>query len=195
MTQHPWFLWFAMLVGLLTGCLLGAQPSVNGYLGRHTFHPLQASTISFASGTVLLVIITVALGVFPPRLKVPLGEIPWWAWFGGAIGTVMVTTSLMFVPRIGALKWFAVVMTGQVFAALMLDHFGWLGTPKQPASLLRLIGAAMLILGILCINNSRRPSTLQRPPVSSSPSSLEGAEAATQDRSHDAGREGESPPR
>lgn len=163
LANHPWFFWFAVVIGLLTGCLLGAQPSVNGFLGRQTIHPLQASTISFVTGTILLVIVTLALGVFPPKLKVPVGDLPWWAWTGGAIGTVMVTASLFFVPRVGALAWFAVVMTGQIIAAIALDHFGWLGTPKQPPSLLRYLGALFLIFGIICISGSKRSKALQSP--------------------------------
>jgi len=158
-----WFFLFAMGIGLFSGFLLGVQPSVNGMLGRLTQHPLQASTISFASGTALLVVVTIAMGIFPPQLKVPAGALPWWAWSGGVIGTVMVTTSLFFVPRIGALAWFSVVMTGQVFAALALDHYGWLGTPRQPAHVLRYVGAALLVMGILCISASRRAPSSNLP--------------------------------
>ena len=162
MSQHSGTFLIAILIGLGTGALLGAQPSANGYLGRHVAHPLQASTISFASGTALLVLVTLCLGHFPPRLTVSFSSMPWWAWIGGAIGTVMVTSSLFFVPRIGSLAWFSLVITGQVVAALVLDHFGWMGNPKQPPNLLRLMGACMLIVGILCITYSRKPSVVKQ---------------------------------
>jgi transporter family-2 protein len=162
----PWFFAVAIVIGLLAGCLLGAQPSANGYLGRHVAFPLQASTISFASGTCLLVLVTVFLGQFPPRFSSPPGTLPWWAWTGGAIGTVMVTTSLYFVPRVGSLYWFAAVMTGQVLAALVLDQFGLMGNPRQPAGGLRILGALFLICGIICITYSRRPVMMHAPPAS-----------------------------
>lgn len=161
MNQQPWFFPLAIAVGLLAGCLLGAQPSANGHLGRYLGHPLQAATISFASGTLLLVICSLIIGQFPPRFSVPVLSLPWWVWIGGAIGTVLVTTSLYFVPRVGSLSWFAAVMTGQVLAALVLDQFGLMGNPRQPANLLRLAGAGFLILGILCITYSRTPATLK----------------------------------
>lgn len=162
MPQHSWFYAIAVVVGLFTGCMLGAQPSVNGFLGRNVAHPLQASLISFTTGTTLLLVVTVALGEFPPKFLTAPRSMPWWAWTGGAIGTVMVTTSLFFVPRIGSLTWFAVVMTGQVLAALVLDHFGWLGNPKQPTNAWRVVGALMLVGGIACISYSREPAVVKQ---------------------------------
>ncbi len=146
----------AIVVGLLSGCLLGAQPSVNGQLGRSLEHPLQATLISFASGTAIIVVLSLISGTFPPSFTVPPRELPWWIWFGGAIGVVMVTTSLILVPRVGSLPWFAAVMTGQTVAALLLDHFGLLGNPRSPASPLRLLGAAFLIAGVLIIVHAKR---------------------------------------
>lgn len=160
-----------VLIGLLTGCLLGTQPSANGYLARNLAHPLQASVISFGSGFVIMVVISLIAGVFPPQLSVRWTALPWWAWFGGAIGTVMVTTSLIFVYKIGSLTWFAAVITGQVVVALILDQWGLMGNPRSPASPLRLIGAAMLVGGILLITRAKslelqktRPA-LMRPAV------------------------------
>ncbi|QEG38403.1 DMT family transporter [Roseimaritima ulvae] len=155
MFQNQSLLLVAVVVGLLAGCLLGTQPSANGYLGRHLAHPLQAAVISFGSGFVILLVLSIANGVFPPRFSTPPTGLPWWVWSGGAIGTVLVTTSLIFVPRIGSLTWFAAVITGQVLAALILDQWGMMGNPRSPASPLRLLGAAMLIGGILLITRAK----------------------------------------
>jgi hypothetical protein len=47
-------------------------------------------------------------------------------------------------------------MTGQTVAAVMLDHYGLLGNPKTPASPLRLLGAGLLIAGVLMIVQAKR---------------------------------------
>jgi len=146
----------AVAIGLLAGGLLGTQPSVNGHLARHLSHPLQATVISFGTGTAIILVITLLGGQFPPRFTTPIAEIPWWAWFGGGIGVVMVTTSLILVPRVGSLPWFAAVMTGQTVAALILDHYGLLGNPRTPVSPLRLIGTGLLIAGVLMIVEAKR---------------------------------------
>ncbi|MDG2223786.1 MAG: DMT family transporter [Rubripirellula sp.] len=146
----------AIFIGLFAGGLLGTQPSVNGYLARHLEHPLQATVISFASGTAIILLITMLSGNFPPRFNSPVTEMPWWAWCSGAIGVVMVTTSLILVPRVGSLPWFAAIMCGQTAAALALDHYGWLGNPKAPISSLRLLGASLLMGGVLVIVQAKR---------------------------------------
>tara|TARA_R110002049_G_scaffold50370_2_gene142955 strand:+ start:7960 stop:8472 length:513 start_codon:yes stop_codon:yes gene_type:complete len=146
----------AVLVGLAAGCLLGVQPSINGSLSSIVRHPLQAALISFGSGTVILTLLTLAGGNFPPVTTRPLHELPWWIWTGGAIGVVMVTTSLWFVPRVGSLPWFAAVMTGQTVMAILLDHYGLLGNPKTTASPLRVFGACLLIAGVLAIVQAKR---------------------------------------
>ena len=153
----------AVMIGLAAGCLLGTQPSVNGQLGRNVAHPLQASLISFASGTAILLVLTILSGHFPPNFTTPPRELPWWIWFGGAIGVVMVTTSLILVPRVGSLAWFAAVMTGQTVAALLLDHYGLLGNPKSAASPMRLLGAGLLIAGVLVIVQAKRIEYRDRP--------------------------------
>lgn len=149
--QHFAPVLIAIAVGLAAGCLLGAQPSVNGQLGLVVRHPLQAALISFASGTTILLLLTLAAGLFPPHFQVSPLKLPWWIWCGGAIGVVMVTTSLIFVPRIGSLPWFAAVMTGQIVAALALDHWGLLGNPRATASPLRLVGAALMVASVLTV--------------------------------------------
>lgn len=153
----------AIAIGLAAGCLLGAQPSVNGQLGLSVAHPLQAALISFASGTTILLVLCLTVGQFPPSFQSPPGNLPWWIWLGGAIGVVMVTTSLIFVPRVGSLPWFAAVMSGQILAALLLDHYGLLGNPKASASPLRLLGAGLMLASVLVVAYTKH-SEVKRDP-------------------------------
>lgn len=158
MIGMPSWTWFGLVIatGLAAGFLLGTQPSVNGHLSRQLEHPLQASIISFATGTLILVVLAIAMGVFPPRLQTPLLQMPWWCWGGGAIGGLLVTASLIFVPRIGSLPWHATIIAGQLVAALVLDHFGWLGNTHQPLSRTRALGATLLVAGVVVIFWAKR---------------------------------------
>ena len=154
----------AVVVGLAAGCLLAMQSSVNGYLGQNVAHPMQASFISFLSGTAIILVINFFTRSFPPRFTAAPTSLPWWAWMGGAIGVVMVTTSLIIVPKVGSLPWFAALMTGQTIMAIILDHWGLLGNPRSPASPIRLVGAGLLIVGVLVIVQAKRSEQQQPPP-------------------------------
>jgi len=55
------------------------------------------------------------------------------------------------VPRLGAATTLALVVVGQMVGSLLLDQFGLFGTPQHPVSVIRIAGAACLILGVVLI--------------------------------------------
>jgi transporter family-2 protein len=78
-------------------------------------------------------------------------RIPWWAWSGGAFGAIFIGLGIFLVPQIGAATFIALVITGQMFASVAFDHFGWLGLAQRPIDTARLIGVALLIVGVVLI--------------------------------------------
>jgi transporter family-2 protein len=45
----------------------------------------------------------------------------------------------------------SLILAGQMFASLLLDHFGWLGYPLQPISLGRIAGVVLVCGGVWLI--------------------------------------------
>jgi len=43
------------------------------------------------------------------------------------------------------------LVAGQMAMSMVMDHFGWLGIPAQPISLLRILGAILLFSGVVLI--------------------------------------------
>ncbi len=142
------------LIGVLlavgAGCVMALQPAVNGRLASQCGHPLQASLISFGTGFLALLAVCLMLGVGAPS-PARLSTLPWWAWGGGLLGTYMVTISLLIAPQLGATRWLVLVLAGQITLSLMLDHFGWLGFAQQSLSWRRIVGVALLLLGVLLV--------------------------------------------
>jgi len=143
-----------ILVTVLAGALLPVQAVINGRLSTNLGEPLWASLVSFFIGTLVLFAIVMFSGVFG-GIQVPSFSsalrAPWWIWAGGGLGAIYVTVALTMAPRLGAGTLIAVVVAGQMIAALLLDHFAAFGLPRQPAELPRLIGAAFLIAGVVLI--------------------------------------------
>ncbi|GAD59845.1 integral membrane protein [Brevundimonas abyssalis TAR-001] len=73
------------------------------------------------------------------------------AWLGGLYGAVFVVASAYAVPRLGVATTIVLMVAGQMMLSLILDHFGFMGVPKQPITLSRLAGVAMLIGGVLLV--------------------------------------------
>jgi transporter family-2 protein len=139
-----------MLAALAAGCVMAVQPAVNARLSNHCSQPLQASWISFAIGFAALSGILLILQIGFPQLS-KLAAAPWWAWSGGLLGTYMVTVSLLVAPQLGATRWIALVLTGQILLSLVLDHFGFIGFAKQSFNGTRLLGVFLLLTGVLLV--------------------------------------------
>ena len=48
----------------------------------------------------------------------------------------------------------ALIVTGQLFAALLFDHYGWLGFPIRPLSISRIIGSVLLVTSLILFKES-----------------------------------------
>jgi transporter family-2 protein len=72
-------------------------------------------------------------------------------WAGGLLGAVFVTAAAAFAPRLGAATFISVTIAGQVIVSIMLDHFGALGFAARPVTLPRLLGALLLVAGVLLV--------------------------------------------
>ena len=138
------------LMALVAGISVPTQAGINAQLGLWTRSPVLAATISFAVGTLTLIVYSLAARIPLPALA-GIGGHPWWIWTGGALGAFFVTATIILVPKLGATTMVTTVLAGQMFASLLLDHFGLLGYPLHPISLGRIAGVALVCVGVWLI--------------------------------------------
>ena len=62
----------------------------------------------------------------------------------------MVTVSLLVAPRLGATRWIALVLAGQIALSLVLDHFG-IGYAQHSISPLRIAGILCVAIGVYLV--------------------------------------------
>ena len=134
----------AVLVMAAVGGLIALQPAVNAGLGRATGN-VAATLVSFAIGTLLLVVI-VALSGQASGLGSTF-DVPWYYLLGGVLGVAYVFTALDVVSEIGAGGVAAATITGQITASVLLDRLGVLGLEQEPITIERLAGVALLLAG------------------------------------------------
>ena len=41
------------------------------------------------------------------------------------------------------------LLAGQIIGGMVLSHFGWLGSPQQPITVMKIIGVLIMITGVL----------------------------------------------
>lgn len=71
----------------------------------------------------------------------------WTLYLGGVFGFVIIASLAFVFPKIGAAYAIALMVGGQCLAALVVDHFGLMGMPRDPATAQRLVGIALVIAG------------------------------------------------
>jgi transporter family-2 protein len=67
----------------------------------------------------------------------------------GAIGASLVFAIAWLIPRIGAGPFTLTLLAGQIVSGMVLSHFGWLGSPVQPIGVKSVIGALIMVGGIV----------------------------------------------
>jgi transporter family-2 protein len=149
MGKHVQKLFFYALA-LGAGISVTTQQVLNGSLRESLGSPAWAGLVSYAGGLLTMIVAVVALAEPVPSLRVMAG-VPWWAWSGGLFGGIFILLAIMLLPSLGAATLFALVIAGQVLAAVTLDHFGALGLTPHPINMARLAGAVLLIAGVVLI--------------------------------------------
>ena len=57
----------------------------------------------------------------------------------------------MIAPKLGAAAFISTTIVGTMTASLIIDHFGLLAYKVQPVTTQRLLGAALVIAGMMLI--------------------------------------------
>lgn len=143
--------WVVLLpMALAAGMALPTQFAVNTQLRNVVGGPLLAATVSFLVGTVVLVVATLVVRRAVPEVD-PILSAPWWIWTGGLIGAFVVVASVVLTPRLGAATTIGLILTGQVVASIVIDHFGLIRSQVHEASLPRILGALLIVVGVALV--------------------------------------------
>ncbi|MCR2810699.1 MULTISPECIES: DMT family transporter [unclassified Microbacterium] len=139
----------AVLVGVLTA----AQARINGQLGVRLEDGLVAGAVSFGSGLLILIVLSLALPVgrrgFSALVSgVRSGGIPWWMLAGGAAGALTVATQGIAVGIIGVSLFTVGVVAGQTVCGLALDRAGYGPAGVVAVTLPRVAGGALALVAV-----------------------------------------------
>ena len=143
---------FLYVVALGAGVSVATQQVLNGSLRTALGSPAWAGLASYAGGLVTMIVAVIALREGVPAWKTVV-DVPWYAWSGGVFGGAFILLAILLLPKLGAATLFALVIAGQVLAAITLDHFGAFGLTPHPVGTARLVGAALLIAGVALIRD------------------------------------------
>lgn len=139
------------ILPILAGVAMTVQSGINAQLRAAISHPILAAFISFLGGTLVLALMLIFSKQTIPALSA-YSDISWYKFTGGLLGVFVVTVVLLSVQEIGAANMFVLIVAGQLFTALLMDHFGVLGMKPSPITLQKMIGIVCLIVGAYLVN-------------------------------------------
>ncbi|KAI9500326.1 hypothetical protein GGI25_001090 [Coemansia spiralis] len=140
---------FLLMVG---GACTSLQGAVNGTMSTHVNGGFS-SWLSFAFGSVVLFVFFMVdtRGGKSINWKNALKTAPWWSWFGGIPGAAYVLFITLFIPYRGVAVVSGITICAQMLTSLFVDCFGFFGCNHRPATIVRLLGMALLIAGVLMV--------------------------------------------
>ncbi|MCP5150963.1 MAG: DMT family transporter [Ectothiorhodospiraceae bacterium] len=139
-----------VLGAVAVGAMTPMQAGINASLARHIANPLSAALTNTVVASACLVVVMLVLRVPLPGLAVA-ARAPWWSYCGGLLGASIVLGAIVLAPRLGAAAYVSSLIVGTVLSSLLIDHFGLLGFREQPVSAVRLLGGALVVVGMVLV--------------------------------------------
>lgn len=146
-------MWLALSGAALIGVLTAVQARINGQLGLRLDDGFVAAAISFGSGLVILVVVSLALpagrrGFGRLVWGVRTGGIPGWMLLGGVAGAFTVASQGLVVAIIGVSLFTVGYIAGQTVSGLLLDRVGFGPGGVVAVTIPRVMGGALALLAV-----------------------------------------------
>jgi len=138
---------------MLLGVVLAVHLAMNGKVGSALSNPRVGNALFWCIGALT----AVAIGVtgWQAGALEPIKNVNPLLLTAGAFGACLVFAIGWLIPQVGAGPVMLGLLAGQIFGGMALSHFGWLGSPVQPVSIINLVGAVVMVGGVLL---ATRPS-------------------------------------
>jgi transporter family-2 protein len=141
---------YAMTV--ILGVVLTVHLAMNGKVGAVLGNPRVGNALFWCVGAITA--IAIGLSGWQSGALSGLRQVNPVLLTAGAMGASLVFGIAWLIPQIGAGPMTLMLLFGQIVSAMTLSHFGWLGSPVQPVSLLNIIGALVMVGGIILATRS-----------------------------------------
>ena len=148
--QALWQL-MAVVSGCLSASITGVYAQLSAIVVEHGGSPMQATTVAFGVATVVLLLFCTLNGSVRLIGKAFSSEYPWWMWFGGLCGAVIVFGNAWLVAHVGVGVFVMALLVGQLALSQLMEHYGWLGAPRKRITWTQALGILLMLAGVAII--------------------------------------------
>jgi transporter family-2 protein len=135
------------------GIVLAVHLAMNGRVGAALDNPRVGNALFWSIGA--LTAIVIGLTGWRTGALDGLRTISPILLTAGALGACLVFAIAWMLPNVGARFVFITLIAGQVLGGMILSHFGWLGSPVQPLTFVNLVGAIIMLVGVVVATYTR----------------------------------------
>jgi transporter family-2 protein len=151
MSRQPiFYVILSSALAALAGASIVLQQVLNANLRGALDSAAWSGFVSYLVGLLCMTVFALAVGDAIPSATVA-SRIPWWVWSGGIFGAIFIGLAIFLVPQLGAATFIALLVSGQMLASIIFDHFGMFGLVQRTVDLPRLLGVALLVAGVVLI--------------------------------------------
>ena len=142
------------IIAFLIATLIALQARANGELSSLLSNSIEAATVSFGSGLLIIAIISLTnhgmrQGMRNIKGAVKAGNLKRWNLFAGMLGGTFVAIQTHTVPVIGVAIYSVASIAGQTASSLLVDATGLSGGEKQIITLRRVLASIITVLAVL----------------------------------------------
>lgn len=141
--QTGTYIFLALMIGVISAIYLPMNSSVSRYIGS----PLTANITFYSVALVTSILLFAVLGDFATIAN--LKKVPLWLYLTGFISAFIVLAITFLIPKLGARQLVVLSIAGQIIMAMIVSHLGILESPKDPITIKKVVGAALLVSGVV----------------------------------------------
>ncbi len=131
---------------IVAGLMNPLQAACTSSLNKVLHRPFMVGVVSVGGTATVTLIGALLLGQL--GLNGKAAQVPWWAWLGGLAGSVFLLAQPIAAQKIGAGPFIGITVTASVILSVLIDNYGWLGFPQHTASIGRIVGTGLMVIGV-----------------------------------------------
>ena len=136
-----------LIFTMFLGIVLAVHLAMNGKVGAAINNPRVGNALFWCIGA--LGAIAIGLTGWQDGALGPVKDVHPLLLTAGLFGACLVFAIAWLIPQVGAAPVMITLIAGQILGGMVMSHFGLLGSPVQPVSVTNLIGALVMVGGVL----------------------------------------------
>ena len=136
-----------LILSFFIGIIVSIYLPMNSSVAKHLGSPITANISFFVVALLISVCIFALFGDYQTISNVK--NVPPYLFLTGVGVALMVLGTTFLIPKIGARRFFILVISGQVIMAMVISHLGVFESPKDIITFKKITGAILLLAGAI----------------------------------------------